>query len=61
MTTPHEEVKYKDPCKSCHDGVCEQCDYGYCSEEDKKKRWLENHNKEAEEISKKAGDTKENE
>lgn len=38
-----EESGYKDPCKSCHNGVCEQCDYGYCSEEDKKKRWLENH------------------
>lgn len=37
---------YKDPCKSCHNGVCEQCDYGYCSEEDKKKRWLENHKEE---------------
>lgn len=35
--------EYKDPCKSCHNGVCEQCVYGYCSEEDKKKRWLENH------------------
>lgn len=37
------EAEYKDPCKSCHNGVCEQCDYGYCSEEDKKNRWLENH------------------
>ena len=36
-------AKYKDPCKSCHNGVCEQCKYGYCSEDDKKKRWLENH------------------
>ena len=45
-----EEPEYKDPCKSCHNGVCEQCDYGYCSEEEKKKRWLENHKEE--EISK---------
>ena len=37
---------YTDPCKSCQNGVCEQCDYGYCSEEEKKKRWLENHKKE---------------
>lgn len=37
---------YKDPCKSCHNGVCEQCEYGYCSEEEKKKRWLENHKEE---------------
>ena len=41
-----EESGYKDPCKSCHNGVCEQCDYGYCSEEEKKKRWLENHKEE---------------
>lgn len=41
-------VEYKDPCKSCHNGVCEQCDYGYISEEEKKKRWLENHKKEEE-------------
>lgn len=32
---------YKDPCKSCHNGVCEQCDYECCSEEEKKKIWLE--------------------
>lgn len=42
-----EEIEHKDPCKSCRNGVCEQCDYGYCSEEDKKKRWLENHKEEA--------------
>lgn len=34
---------YEDPCKSCHNGVCEQCCYGYCSEEEKKNRWLGNH------------------
>lgn len=40
---------YKDPCKSCNISVpCEQCDYGYCSEEEKKKRWLENHKKKEE-------------
>lgn len=49
---PHDLVKnvdeeYKDPCKSCHDGVCEQCCYGYCSEEEKKNRWLGNHKEEA--------------
>lgn len=37
---------YIDPCKSCHNGICEQCDYGYISEEDKKKKWLERHKKE---------------
>lgn len=41
-----KEEEYKDPCKSCLNGVCEQCDYGYCSEEEKKKRWLENHKEE---------------
>ena len=41
-----EESEYKDPCKSCHNGVCEQCDYGYISEEEKKKRWLERNKKE---------------
>lgn len=41
-----EEVKYKNPCKYCHNSECEQCYYGYCSEEDKKKKWLENHKKE---------------
>ena len=41
-----EKSEYKDPCKYCHNGVCEQCYYGYCSEEDKKKKWLENHKKE---------------
>lgn len=46
-TLTKEEIEFmKDPCESCHDGVCEQCDYGYCSEDEKKKRWLENHNKE---------------
>lgn len=69
-------AKYKDPCKSCHNGVCEQCDYGYISEEEKKKRWLGNHRKknvgnddervnnlykEAEEIPNNASDTKEEE
>ena len=39
---------YKDPCKSCHNGVCEQCDYGYISEEEKKRRWLERNKKEEE-------------
>jgi hypothetical protein len=34
---------YKDPCKSCHNAHCEQCDYGYISEEEKKKRWVERH------------------
>lgn len=46
VETKSSEDEYKDPCKSCHDGVCEQCDYGYCSEEDKKKRWLGNHKNE---------------
>jgi len=41
-----EDLEYKDPCKSCHNGVCEQCDYGYISEEEKKKRWLERNKKE---------------
>lgn len=41
-----KEEEYKDPCKSCHNGKCEQCDYGYCSEEEKKKRWLDNHKEE---------------
>lgn len=36
-----ETEDYQDPCESCHDGICEQCKYGYCSEEEKKKRWLE--------------------
>lgn len=40
------EVEYKDPCKSCHSGICHQCDYGYCSEEEKKKRWLASLKKE---------------
>ena len=39
-------AEYKDPCKSCHNGKCEQCVYGYCSEEEKKNRWLGNHKKE---------------
>ena len=39
-------AEYKDPCKSCPNGICEQCVYGYCSEEEKKNRWLENHKKE---------------
>lgn len=43
-----DNPKYKDPCKTCNDGVCEQCIYGYISEEEKKKRWLENHKKEEE-------------
>jgi hypothetical protein len=42
-TKSSSEEEYKDPCTSCHDCHCEQCDYGYVSEEDKKKRWLENH------------------
>lgn len=41
-----DNLKYKDPCKSCYNGKCEQCDYGYCSEEEKKKRWLESHKEE---------------
>lgn len=68
------EDGYKDPCKSCCKGVCEQCSYGYISEDDKKKIWYENHKKktklsddervnnlynEAEKISNGAGDTKE--
>lgn len=47
VKTKSSEAEYKDPCKSWHDGVCEQCCYGYCSEEDKKKRWLERHKEEA--------------
>lgn len=43
VETKSSEAEYKDPCKSCHDGVCEQCCYGYCSEEEKKNRWLGNH------------------
>ena len=41
-----EKPDYKDPCKSCHNGKCEQCVYGYISEEEKKKRWLERNKKE---------------
>lgn len=42
------EPEYKDPCKSCNlSDPCEQCDYGYISEEEKKKRWLENHKEES--------------
>lgn len=41
-----EDPGYKDPCKSCHNAHCEQCDYGYCSEEEKKKRWVERHKEE---------------
>lgn len=37
------EAGHKDPCKSCHNAHCEQCDYGYISEEEKKKRWIERH------------------
>jgi hypothetical protein len=44
-TKPSSE-EYKDPCKSCHNCHCEQCDYGYCSDEEKKKRWVERHKKE---------------
>lgn len=37
-----EEPEYKDPCKLCNlSDPCEQCDYGYISEEEKKKRWAE--------------------
>ena len=44
VETKSSKEEYKDPCKSCFSGTpCEQCDYGYISEEDKKKRWLENH------------------
>lgn len=43
-----DNLKYKDPCKSCYNGKCEQCNYGYCSEEEKRKRWLESHKKEEE-------------
>lgn len=47
-TKTSSDAEYKDPCKSCFSGVpCEQCVYGYCSEEDKKKRWLENHKEES--------------
>ena len=46
LSDSHKEPEYKDPCKSCRNGICEQCDYGYISEEEKKKRWLENHKKE---------------
>lgn len=46
VETKSSEAEYKDPCKSCHSGICHQCDYGYCSEEEKKKRWLENHKEE---------------
>ena len=35
------DAKYEDPCESCCTTHCEQCVYGYCSEEEKKKRWLE--------------------
>lgn len=42
-TKSSSEDKYKDPCKSCHNAHCEQCDYGYISEEEKKKRWAERH------------------
>jgi hypothetical protein len=45
-TKSSSEDKYKDPCASCHDCHCEQCDYGYISEEEKKKRWVERHKKE---------------
>ena len=34
-------AKYEDPCESCHTKHCEQCIYGYCSEEERKKRYLE--------------------
>lgn len=53
--TPDMFIKeeYQDPCESCHvcfnDAICEQCYYGYCSEEEKKKRWLEKHKKEEKE------------
>jgi hypothetical protein len=42
-TRSSSEEEYKDPCTSCHDCHCEQCDYGYISEEEKKKRWVERH------------------
>lgn len=42
-------AKYEDPCVGCHNALCEQCFYGYISEEEKKKRWLEKHKKEEEE------------
>jgi nitrate/TMAO reductase-like tetraheme cytochrome c subunit len=45
-TKSSSEEEYKDPCKNCHKGICEQCDYGYISEEEKKKRWVERHKKE---------------
>lgn len=46
VETRSSSEEYKDPCKSCHSGICHQCDYGYISEEDKKKRWLESHKEE---------------
>jgi hypothetical protein len=46
VETKSSSEEYKDPCMSCHDCHCKQCYYGYISEEDKKKRWLENHKKE---------------
>lgn len=42
-------AKYEDPCEGCHNALCEQCFYGYISEEEKKKRWLEKHKKEEDE------------
>ena len=44
-----EEGEYQDPCKTCNllrAVPCEQCVYGQWSEEEKKKRWWENHKKE---------------
>lgn len=43
VETKSSSEEYKDPCKSCHNAHCEQCDYGYISEKEKKKRWLERH------------------
>lgn len=41
-TKSSEELAYKDPCKSCHNGKCEQCDYGYKSEEERKELYKKN-------------------
>ena len=60
-----EEIEI--PCKTCNDGVCEQCIYGYKSEEKIKKMMKRNNNddervnelyKEAEDISNRAGEEK---